>query len=177
MGFVLLGVFAWNRLALSGAVMQMIAHGLSTGALFVMVGALQERLHTRDMGRMGGLWGAMPRMGAVGMFFAVASLGLPGLANFVGEFLVLLGTYRTTTTFAAAAALGLIVSVAYALALVQRTFHGTARIDLRPPDLGAREMAAMAAMGAGVAWLGVYPQAVLDLAGSALAGLQALAAG
>jgi NADH-quinone oxidoreductase subunit M len=177
MGFVLLGVFAWNPLALSGAVMQMVAHGLSTGALFVMVGVLQERLHTRDTGRMGGLWGAMPRLGAVGMFFAVASLGLPGLANFVGEFLVLLGAYRTTPTFAAAAALGLIVSVVYALALVQRTFHGTARADLRPPDLGAREMAAMAAMAAGVVWLGVYPQAVLDLAGSALAGLQALAAG
>ena len=90
LGFVLLGIYAWNTLALQGAVIQMLAHGLSTGALFILVGALQERLHTRDMRQMGGLWASAPRIGAIGLFFAIASLGLPGLGNFVGEFLVLL---------------------------------------------------------------------------------------
>ena len=94
LGFVLLGIYAGNALALQGAIVQMLAHGLSTGALFILVGALQERLHTRDMLQLGGLWSTAPRIGAIGLFFAIASLGLPGLGNFVGEFLVLLGTYR-----------------------------------------------------------------------------------
>ncbi len=94
MGFVLLGVYAWNELALQGAVMQMVAHGFSTAALFMIAGSLQERLHTRDMREMGGLWQQMPRMGAVAMFFVLASLGLPGLGNFVAEFLVLLGLFQ-----------------------------------------------------------------------------------
>ena len=86
MGFVLLGVFAWNSLALQGAVMQMVAHGFSTAALFMIAGALQQRLHTRNMDEMGGLWHHMPRMGAVALFFVLASLGMPGLGNFVAEF-------------------------------------------------------------------------------------------
>ena len=90
LGFVLLGIYAGNALALQGAIVQMLAHGLSTGALFILVGALQERLHTRDMRQLGGLWSTAPRIGAIGLFFAIASLGLPGLGNFVGEFLVLL---------------------------------------------------------------------------------------
>ena len=89
LGFVLLGIYAGTTLALQGAVIQMLAHGLSTGALFILVGALQERLHTRDMRQIGGLWSSAPRIGAIGLFFAIASLGLPGLGNFVGEFLVL----------------------------------------------------------------------------------------
>ena len=124
LGFVLLGIYAWNTLALQGAVMQMLAHGLSTGALFILVGALQERLHTRDMRQMGGLWSSAPRIGAIGMFFAIASLGLPGLGNFVGEFLVLFGTYRVASGFAIVGTLGLVVSTIYALIFVQRVFHG-----------------------------------------------------
>ena len=85
MGFVLLGVYAWNQYALQGAVIVMLAHGLSTGALFVIAGALQDRMHTREMGRMGGLWDTIPRMSGSALYFSVASLGLPGLANFVGE--------------------------------------------------------------------------------------------
>src|SRR6185437_12852709 len=114
LGFVLLGIYAWNTLALQGAVIQMLAHGLSTGALFILVGALQERLHTRDMRQIGGLWASAPRMGAIGMFFAIAALGLPGLGNFVGEFLVLFGTYRVASAFAIVGTLGLVVSTIYA---------------------------------------------------------------
>ena len=127
LGFVLLGIFAWNVLALQGVVMQMLAHGVSTGALFIIAGALQERLHTRDMRRLGGLWANMPLLSAVGMFFAIASLGLPGLGNFIGEFLILLGTYQLHPAFAAVAALGVITAAAYSLILVQRTFHGPPR--------------------------------------------------
>jgi NADH-quinone oxidoreductase subunit M len=81
LGFVLVGIFAWNSLALQGAVMTMICHGISTGALFFLVGALQERIHTRDLERMGGLWAAAPRLGGSALFFAMASLGLPGLGD------------------------------------------------------------------------------------------------
>jgi NADH-quinone oxidoreductase subunit M len=169
LGFVLLGVFAWNAYALQGAVVQMLAHGVSTGALFMMVGALQERIHTRDMAQMGGLWASAPRTGAIGLFFAISSLGMPGLGNFVGEFLVLLGTYRVDVTFAVLAATGLITATVYALAWVQKTFHGQAGRDIA--DLSVRDMGTMAAMMAVTVWLGVYPQNVLNTAQPALAGL------
>jgi len=168
LGFVLLGVFAWNLLALQGAVMQMVAHGLTTGALFIMVGAIQERLHTRDMDRMGGLWHAMPRLGAVGLFLAVASLGLPGLANFVGEFLTLLGSYRVSVPLTVTATVGLVAATVYALILVQKVFHGRPREHWEAADLGARAMAVMLTLIALVVWLGVYPQPVLNTAHPAL---------
>jgi NADH-quinone oxidoreductase subunit M len=175
LGFVLLGVFAWNQTALNGALMQMLAHGVSTGALFVLVGALQERLHTRDMGRMGGLWDAMPRMAGLGLFFAVASLGLPGLGNFVGEFLVLLGTFRVDRTLAVVAALGLIAAAVYALILVQKTFHGENAQGWRPADASPRESAILGVLAAAAIWLGVAPQPVFDAAGPALAAVRAQA--
>ena len=96
LGFVLLGVFAWNRLALQGVVMQMICHGLSAAALFIIAGAIYERTHTRDLDRLGGLWQTVPKMGAMGLLFAMASLGLPGLGNFVAEILVLVGSYKVS---------------------------------------------------------------------------------
>jgi NADH-quinone oxidoreductase subunit M len=92
MGFVLLGIFAFHEMAMQGVVMQMITHGISTGALFVLAGMLKERLHTRDIGQMGGLWTSMPAMGGVALLFTMASLGLPLLGNFIAEFLILMGT-------------------------------------------------------------------------------------
>ena len=167
MGFVLLGVFAWNELALQGAVMQMVAHGFSTAALFMIAGALQEKLHTRDMREMGGLWQYMPRMGAVAMFFILASLGLPGLGNFVAEFLVLLGLFQVDPWMAAVAALGLIAGAVYSLMLMQRSFQGEpnpkfAKMDLI--DFGARETITMVVMMLALIGLGIYPQPVLDIA-------------
>jgi NADH-quinone oxidoreductase subunit M len=172
MGFVLLGVFAWNELALQGVVMQIVCHGISTGALFIVVGALQERIHTRDLRRMGGLWSVVPRLGGVALLFALASLGLPGLGNFVGEFLVLIGTYRVHTPITILAALGLITATVYALWMIQRTFHGPNEAGWQPPDVSAREMAMMAAMIAAIVWLGLYPQPVLDTAAPSLTRLQ-----
>ncbi|NJD68432.1 MAG: NADH-quinone oxidoreductase subunit M [Candidatus Methylomirabilota bacterium] len=172
LGFVLIGVFAWNELALQGAIMQMICHGISTGALFILVGALAERIHTRDIRRMGGLWSVVPRMAGVGMIFALASLGLPGLGNFVAEFLVLLGAYRANIILAAIATVGLVTATIYSLSLVQRTFHGPNTAGWAPPDFSIREMAVMAAMIAAIVWLGLYPQPVLATARPTLTGLQ-----
>lgn len=164
MGFVLLGLYAWNTLALQGAVMQMVAHGVSTAALFMLAGALQQRLHTRDMNQMGGLWHNMPRMGACALFFAIASLGLPGLGNFVAEILILLGLFANHPWMAAIAALGLITAAVYSLWMIQLTFQGEPEPGRQLEDFGGREMLAMAAMMVALLWLGLYPQPVLDLA-------------
>jgi NADH-quinone oxidoreductase subunit M len=172
LGFVLFGIFAWNGLALQGAVMQMICHGISTGALFILVGALQERIHTRDLRRMGGLWAAVPRMGGVAMVFALASLGLPGLGNFVAEFLILVGTYQFSRLLTVIATLGLVVATVYALSLIQRAFHGPNSAGWKCPDLSVRDMAILTATIVIIVWLGLYPQPVLGTAGPALQGLQ-----
>ena len=170
MGFVLLGVFAGGAFALRGALMGMVAHGLSTGALFMVAGAVQERLGTRDMNRMGGLWGPLPRLGAVALFFALGALGLPGLGNFVGEFLVLLGTFQRYPVAAVLAASALVLSAAYALALIQRVFHGQGPAR-NVPDLGPGWMAAAGAMMLLLLWLGLFPQPLFETAGPALDGL------
>jgi NADH-quinone oxidoreductase subunit M len=173
MGFVLIGVFAGTPLALQGAVLQILCHGVSTGALFVLVGALQERVHTRDMRQLGGLWPALPRMGGMTMFFALASMGLPGLGNFIAEFLVLTGTYSVSPVATIVASTGLILSTVYALWMVQATFQGPARAEAagaaapdarRIADLGIREMAIAIALVLAIVWLGLYPQPFVDAA-------------
>ncbi|MBR9911129.1 MAG: NADH-quinone oxidoreductase subunit M [Gammaproteobacteria bacterium] len=188
MGFVLLGLYAWNTLALQGAIVQMVAHGLSTAALFMLAGALQHRLHSRDMRQMGGLWQSMPRMGACALFFAVASLGLPGLGNFVAEFLVLLGLFAVNPWLTAVAALGLISAAIYSLWMIQQTFQGALQGSSADAasgsgehprllqDFGGREMTTMAAMMIALLWLGLYPQPLLDLALPVVESLQALVA-
>ncbi|RJP17414.1 MAG: NADH-quinone oxidoreductase subunit M [Candidatus Abyssobacteria bacterium SURF_5] len=173
MGFILLGIAAWNELALQGVVIVILAHGLSTSALFILVGALQERIHTRDLGVMGGLWDVLPKMGGAGTFFALASLGLPGLANFVGEFLVLLGTYQVNPTLAILSALGLVFSAVYSLWLVQRAFHGSVIRQWDLPRTSIREMTVFGLFMAGLIWIGLFPQPVFRAAGPALEALRA----
>jgi NADH-quinone oxidoreductase subunit M len=175
MGFVLLGVFAWNEIALQGVVMQMVAHGVSTGAMFMLVGYLHERVHTREMAQMGGLWSAAPRLGALALFFALASLGLPGLSNFVGEFLVLIGSYRVAGPTTIAATVGLVAATVYALWLVQRSFQGENVHNWKIKDLVGKEFAFMLVMVAVTVWLGLFPQTVLDTARPALEDLRLLA--
>ena len=174
MGFVLLGLYAWNSLALQGAIMQMVAHGVSTAALFMMAGALQHRLHTRDMNRMGGLWHQAPRMGACAMFFAVASLGLPGMGNFVAEFLVLAGLFAVSPWMTAVAALGLITAAIYSLWMMQQAFQGKPDEKREMADFGHREMSAMLVMMVALLWLGIYPQAMFDLTQPVIDGLMPL---
>jgi NADH-quinone oxidoreductase subunit M len=171
MGFVLLGVFAGNQIALEGAVIQMISHGISTGALFVIAGLLQERLHTRELAEMGGLWETMPALSGAGMLFAMASLGLPGLGDFVGEFLILLGAYRAHVGLTVVATLGLLAATLYGLKFAQGAFHGPNR-HWSLPDLRRREWAILGPMMLCLLWIGLYPQPVLNLVYSSIATVQ-----
>ena len=172
LGFVLLGVYAWNALALQGAMLQMICHGLSTGALFIVVGQLQERTHTRDLGKLGGLWGTVPRMAGLGLVLALASLGLPGLGNFVAEFLTLVGAFKASVLWTAVATVGLVLATVYSLRVVQGAFHGENVQGWELPDLNVREVVTVGVAVAGLLWLGLYPQPVLDVARPALRGLE-----
>jgi NADH-quinone oxidoreductase subunit M len=168
LGFVLLGIFSRDPLGLQGAVMTMISHGLSTGALFVLAGSLQERLHTRDLDQMGGLWSTMPRLSGAALFFSLGSLGLPGLGDFVGEFLVLLGSYRVSITITVVASLGVLASTFYALRVVQQAFQGPNTHASQVPDLNPREALMMAVLIVGLLGLGLYPQPVLNSSAKAL---------
>jgi NADH-quinone oxidoreductase subunit M len=162
LGFALLGMFAMTGIALQGAAMQLVAHGISTGALFMLAGALQERLQTRDMRRMGGLWSTVPRMAALALFFAIASLGLPGLANFIGEFLVLFGSFPDQPLITVLAATGMVLAAAYALALLQRTFFGPPVEARSTWDLSRAVFASLLSMAMIQIALGLYPHVVLE---------------
>jgi len=172
MGFVLLGVFVMSEVALQGVVMQIICHGIATGALFIIAGALQERVRTREMDRMGGLWETAPRLGAAGLFFALASLGLPGLGNFVGEFLILLGSYRVNIGITVIASLGIVGATVYSLWFIQCVFHGRNNNDWKVRDLSIRETAVMIVMIAALLWLGLFPQQVFNTSRQALRNLR-----
>jgi NADH-quinone oxidoreductase subunit M len=161
MGFVVLGIYVGNDIALQGAVVQMVCHGLSTGALFLLAGSVAERCATRDLGRLGGLWAIAPRLGGFTVFFALAALGLPGMGNFIGEFLVLLGTFGASPGLAAAAAAGFVLSTVYALRLVQRSVHGPNTGRWNVPDLSRRELATLGVLAAFVLWLGLQPGTLL----------------
>ena len=165
MGFILVGVYAFNELGMQGAIVTMIAHGFSTAALFMMAGSLQERLHTREMSQMGGLWIKAPRMGAMTMFFVIASVGMPGLGNFIGEFLVLIGAFKVNVPLTVLATIGIVVAAVYGLSLMQRSFQGTPNPQVATmQDFGFREVSVYAIMIIALVWIGVYPQPVLDLA-------------
>jgi len=162
MGFVLLGIFAWNDYALAGVVVLIIAHGISTGSLFIMVGVIRERIHSRCLDDMGGMWECMPRMGGVGLFFALAALGLPGLGTFVGEILVLIGVFAAHPLYAIFASIGFILATIYALWMMQRVFFGAPVACPVTTDLTPREIVMLTAAIAVMLWLGLYPQPVLN---------------
>jgi len=171
MGFVLVGIYAFNTIAWQGVVVLMIAHGVSTGAMFIVVGGLQHRLHTRDLRRMGGLWTDLPRLSAFGTFFVLAAMGLPGLGNFIGEFLILRGAFTVSPTIAVLAAVGLIPAALYSLLAIQLAFHGRPAAARQLPDFGARELTVMVILACGIIWIGVDPQPLLDIAAPGLANL------
>ncbi|MBL4819666.1 MAG: NADH-quinone oxidoreductase subunit M [Gammaproteobacteria bacterium] len=172
MGFVMLGIFAWNAQALQGAVMTMLAHGLSAAALFMLAGGLQHRIHTRDMSNMGGFWTKVPLMSVVALFFSIAALGMPGLGNFVGEFLVLLGAFRVSVPLTVISAFGLILASVYSLWVLQKVFQGkydSGKIDdASLVDLSRQEMIFYIAMMLGLVWMGMYPQSFLDMSATTL---------
>jgi NADH-quinone oxidoreductase subunit M len=163
MGFVLLGIFAFNEIAMQGVVMQMLTHGISTGALFIMAGMLKERLHTRDINQMGGLWTGMPFMGGAAMVFTMASLGLPMLGNFIAEFLILIGAFPVSALPTVLATLGLIFSACYSLRMMQKVFLGPPAVTAPLKDLNVREWMMMSALTIGIVALGLFPQPVMDM--------------
>lgn len=162
MGFVLIAVYAGTQIALQGAVVQMIAHGISAAALFILCGQIYERLQTRDMRKMSGLWARFPKLPPVLLFFAIASTGLPGMGNFVGEFLILLGTYQHYPLVAAAATMGLIVAAVYGMILIQKSLHGSVVEPAKLRGLSHREYAMVLILAGILVWIGLFPQTILD---------------
>jgi NADH-quinone oxidoreductase subunit M len=165
MGFIMLGLFALTPLAAKGAVLQMVNHGLSTGALFLLVGVLYERRHTRLIAEFGGLAARMPVYAAVFLIIAMSSIGLPGLNGFVGEFMILMGVFPVSWVWTAVAATGIVLGAAYMLWLYQRVMFGKldnpANETLR--DLTVRELATFLPLIVLVFWIGIFPKPFLDL--------------
>jgi NADH-quinone oxidoreductase subunit M len=157
LGFVVLGIFAFHNISMQGAVYQMLAHGISTGALFLLVGMLYDRRHTFEISEYGGLATPMPKLAAFFLFVALSSLGLPMLNGFVGEYLVLLGTYQRHWGWASWAALGVILSACYLLWSYQRVFFGeiTREKNRTLPDASAREKWILATMAVVTLWMGI----------------------
>ena len=163
MGFVTFGLFAMNRQGIDGAIMVMLGHGLVSGALFLCVGVVYDRLHTREIARYGGLSDNMPGYALLFMVFTMASVGLPGTSNFIGEFLALVGTYKASTWAAIVGTSGIILGAAYMLWLYWRICFGTQRhADAAAmPDLSAREWWLLAPIALAVFWMGLYPESFL----------------
>jgi NADH-quinone oxidoreductase subunit M len=163
MAFVTIGLFAFNRQGIEGAMMVMLSHGLVSGALFLCVGVIYDRLHTREIDRYGGLSNNMPRYALFFMLFTMASVGLPGTSGFVGEFLSLVGAYEASSWVAAVATTGIILGAAYMLYLYRRVAFGEAKgADAAAlPDLNMREFIILAPIAAAVLWMGVYPESFM----------------
>jgi NADH-quinone oxidoreductase subunit M len=165
MGFVMLGIFTFSPMALKGAVLQMINHGISTGALFLIVGIVYERRHTRLISEFGGLSARMPVYAAVFLIITMSSIGLPGLNGFVGEFMILMGAWTVNPLWTAVAATGIILGAAYMLWLYQRVMFGRlenpANQGLR--DLSVREFATFVPLVFLAFWIGIFPKPFLDV--------------
>jgi NADH-quinone oxidoreductase subunit M len=164
MGFVMLGMFALNHQGLEGAVIQMINHGVSTGALFLIVGMIYDRRHTRMIADFGGLAKSMPAFSAFFMIVVLSSIGLPFTNGFVGEFLILLGTFKANTTYAVFAASGVVLAACYMLWMYQRVIFGkvTKPENENLTDLTAREKLILLPLVVLIFWIGIYPKPILD---------------
>jgi NADH-quinone oxidoreductase subunit M len=173
LGFVMLGLFALNSQGIQGGILQMVNHGLSTGALFLVVGMIYERRHTRDMDAFGGLWKIMPVYGALTLIVALSSMGLPGLNGFVGEFTILLGAWGAgqstgslgTPWFAGLAAVGVILAAVYILLMFQKLFLGpvTHEENRGLKDLNWREIVTLVPLIILIFWIGLYPKPFFTL--------------
>jgi NADH-quinone oxidoreductase subunit M len=185
LGFVMLGIFALNPQGLSGAILQMVNHGLSTGALFLIVGMLYERRHTRDMAAYGGVWKVMPILGGVALIVSLSSLGLPGLNGFVGEFTILLGSFGSESIsaggvpaywFTGLATVGVILAAVYLLVMFERVFLGqvTHAENAQLRDINVREVLVLLPLLVLIFWIGLYPAPFFNLINPAVAQLDSL---
>jgi len=169
LGFVMLGIFALNPLGLAGGILQMVNHGLSTGALFLLVGMIYERRHTREMDSYGGLWKVMPIYAGISLVVVLSSVGLPGLNGFVGEFTILLGAFGSkvfgSPWYAGIATLGVILAAVYLLKMFEKTFLGpiTKEENKNLKDMNLREIITMVPLLVLIFWLGIYPQPFFNL--------------
>ena len=163
MGFVTVGIFVMNQQAVAGSIIQMLSHGVVSAALFLCVGVVYDRMHTREISAYGGLVNRMPKYAAVFMLFTLASIGLPGTSGFVGEFLVLVGAFRANTWVSALIATGMVLGAAYMLYLYRRVIFGELTKDSLKSirDLSWREIAVFAPLVVVVLWMGIYPLSFL----------------
>jgi NADH-quinone oxidoreductase subunit M len=175
MGFVTLGFFIFNRIGVEGAIVQMISHGFVSGAMFLCIGVMYDRMHSRNIADYGGVVNTMPRFAAFMMLFAMANCGLPGTSGFVGEFYVILGAVKFDFWIGATAATTLILGAAYSLWMYKRVIFGEVGNPqvAQLTDIGAREFLMLALLAAAVLWMGVYPKPFTDLMGASVADLLA----
>ena len=165
MGFVTLGFFIFNELGIAGGIVQMVSHGFVSGAMFLCIGVLYDRVHSREISAYGGVVNTMPKFAAFAVLFAMANCGLPGTSGFVGEWMVILGTVQANFWLAALAATTLIFGAAYTLWMVKRVYFGdVANEDVRSlTDINKREFFMLALLAAAVLWMGVYPKPFTDV--------------
>jgi NADH-quinone oxidoreductase subunit M len=172
MGFIVLGIFALTPQAVSGAVLQMVNHGLSTGALFLLVGVLYERRHTRLLSDYGGIWAKVPIFGSFFIITALSSVGLPGMNGFVGEFTILLGTFRVNVAYAAIATFGIVLAAWYLLTAVRRTLFGLLNpANEHLTDMTPREVALMLPLVVFFFLIGLFPNLFFEKINPAVGGL------
>jgi NADH-quinone oxidoreductase subunit M len=173
MGMVVIGIAIWNAITLSGAVLQMINHGLTTSALFILVGMLDERIRSRELAVLGGLWRKMPVFSGFFLFFAIASMGFPGLNNFVGEILILIGTFKSQPLIGGIGFAGLVFTVVYTLWAVQMALFGEPRKEHILWDVTPRETVILVPLVFAVLFIGLYPGPILNLLQDSVQGLLA----
>jgi NADH-quinone oxidoreductase subunit M len=177
MGFVLLAIAAATPESLGAAMVAMVSHGFVAGMLFMLVGAVYERAHTRELGRLGGLGNAMPLWATAFVFGSLASLGLPGLSGFPGEFITLIAGYARFGWWIAIAALGLVLAAAYNLRAVRRAVQGAPSATAGLPDLNRREVWLASAFACAIVVVGIQPAVVVRAAGDIFTALSAIVNG
>jgi NADH-quinone oxidoreductase subunit M len=165
MGFVTLGFFIFNELGTAGAIVQMVSHGFVSGAMFLCIGVLYDRVHSREIAAYGGVANTMPKFAAFAVFFAMANCGLPGTAGFVGEWMVILGAVQYNFWIGLLAATTLVFGAAYTLWMVKRVYFGdVANDDVKAlSDINGREFLMLALLALAVLWMGLYPKPFTDV--------------